>query len=137
MSLHRVSIGLMIGSIVVAAIAAAPGQARTRGHVLSAQGAGGRGFTQSRSITRGPGNVSANRGLQTNSGRGYTSSRGASWADGSYSGGRTTTLNNGSSFGRSTTAINNGDGTTSFTTARTGLNGNGSSVSGTVSRPPQ
>ena len=123
---------------MVAGTAATPASARTRGHSLSVQGSNGRGFTRSRSVAREPGSSSISRNLQTNGGRGYASTRGASWADGSYEGGRTTTLNNGRTFGRSTTATSNGDGSASYSTTRTGIDGQSSTVSGTVSRtPPQ
>jgi hypothetical protein len=121
------------GAALVAA-SALPAQARVHGHVLSMQGRYGHGFVQSRSVSRQPGSGSTTRSLQTDSGRGYVSSRNAQWGDGSYSGGRTTTLNNGTSFGHTTTATANGDGTANYTTTFTRPDGDTGTISGTTRR---
>ncbi len=68
-------------------------------------------------------------------GRGYDTSRDASWGNGKHSGGRTTTTGDGRTAGRSTSATNNGDGTASYNSTVTRLNGNTRTVSGTVPRP--
>ncbi|WP_404710252.1 hypothetical protein [Sphingomonas sp. MMS24-J13] len=126
-------------SAVVATIAwaAMPAEARFHGRAVSVQGSGGRGYVAARSVDRQPGSVSANRSFQTNSGRGVTSTRSGSVADGTYTGGATHTLNNGESFGRSTTATANGDGTASFSTTRNRIDGSSATVSGVVTRAPQ
>ncbi|MEN2789391.1 hypothetical protein ABC974_07135 [Sphingomonas oligophenolica] len=79
-----------------AALSAAPAMARgPHGHVLSIQGANGRGLVQSRSVSRQPGSASVSRSLQTNGGRGYQSSRNASWGNGRYDSSRTVTADDG------------------------------------------
>lgn len=114
---------------------AAPAEARSHGHVRSVQGPLGHGYVQSRSVNRQPGSAAVTRSLQTNSGRGYVSTRNRAVDDGVYTGGRTTVLNDGKSFGRSTTATGNGDGTANYTTSFTGPNGATGSISGTVGQP--
>jgi hypothetical protein len=128
---------ITIAAVGAIALAAMPAEAAFRGRAVSVQGSGGRGYVASRWAVREPGSVSANRSIQTNSGRGVTSSRSRSVADGTYTGGATHTFNNGESFGRSTTAIANGDGTASFSTTRNRIDGTSATVSGTVSRSPR
>ena len=159
--MYKHVLGLTALAASLAAMAT-PVEARSRWHVLSVQGAHGRGLVQSRSVTRHRGSMSASRSLQTNggrgyeasrsreygpghyasdrsvhanNGRGYDTSRNASWGNGSYSGGRTTTTGDGRTAGRSTSAINNGDGTASYNSTVTRLNGNTRTVSGTIPRP--
>jgi hypothetical protein len=129
---------LMLSAAVagLALAAAAPAEAAQRGRTVSVQGAGGRGYVAQRSISRAPGAVAASRGLQTNSGAGAATTRGAAWADGSYTGGATHTLNNGVTFGRSVTATRNDDGSASYSATRTRPSGVTASVSG-VTRVPQ
>lgn len=128
---------ITIGVASAIAFAAMPAEARFHGRAVSVQGPGGRGYVAARSIDREPGSVSVHRGIQTNSGRGISSDRSASFADGTYTGGATHTLNNGASFGRSTTATANDDGTASFSTTRNRIDGSSATVSGTVTRTPQ
>lgn len=136
--MYKQILALVAITVTIAGSVAMPAQARMRGHSVSVHGVNGRGFTRSRSVLRATGGTSVSRGLQTDSGRGYNSVRGTNWADGSYQGGRTTTLNDGRSFGRSTVATNNGDGSASYSTTRIGIDGQSRTVNGTVSRtPPQ
>jgi hypothetical protein len=135
--MFRKSIAVAAGAALAISFASAPAEAGFHGHVVHVQGWGGRGYTSSRSVSRAPSSVSANRSFQANSGRGITSSRNANWGDGSYSGGGTHTLNNGDTFGRTTTATRNGDGSASYSTTRTGIDGQSTIVSGTVSHSPQ
>ena len=109
-------------------------EARVFGRAVMVQVAGGHGYFRSRTVNRTPGSTAVTRDFQSNSGRGMATSRTANWGNGSYSGGATHTLNNGDSFGRSTTATSNGDGTANYTTTHTGINGQTTTVSGTVSR---
>lgn len=140
-----------------------PALARSHGHVVSVQGAHGRGYTRQRMVTRQPGSASFDRSVQTNSGRGYTTSRDrnygpghfdssrslqtndgrgvtasrdAQWGNGSYNGSRQIATNDGRTASRVTTATNNGDGTASYSTTLTGPNGQSRTVSGTASRNP-
>jgi len=160
--MYKHMLGFAALAAALGAASATPAEARQRGHVLSIQGAHGRGLVQTRSVSRQRGSASVNRSLQTNNGRGYQasrsrdygpghyssdrsfhanngrgydSSRDANWGNGSYSGGRTTTTGDGRTAGRSTTATNNGDGTASYNSTVTRLNGNTRTVSGTVPRP--
>lgn len=135
MSKHLILIAAATATIAGAALAT-PAEARQRGGTVSVQGSAGGGYAKQRSVSRQPGSTSVSQGVQTNSGRGYDSTRSATWGDGTYSGGRTTTLNDGTSFSRDTTAVNNGDGTASYVSTRTGRDGTSTSVSGTVSRDP-
>jgi len=134
---HLLSFTAVAATLVGTLGAAAPAEARSRGHSFSVQGSAGRGLTQSRSVSRQAGQTAVGRSVQTNGGYGYNHSRSASWGDGAYSASRGTTFNNGTSVGRTTTAVNNGDGTGSFNSTRNGLNGNSRTVSGTVSGLPQ
>lgn len=108
-------------------------QARFFGRAVSVQGAGGHGFFRSRTVNRQPGHTAVTRDFQTNSGRGMVTSRDANWGNGSYTGGATHTLNNGDTFGRSTSITNNGNGTANYTTTHTGINGQTTTLSGTIS----
>jgi len=136
--MKKFAIALVAGATVAASLAAVPAEAQRRGGSLSIQGSGGRGGTLSRSVNRQPGSTGVTRGIQTNSGRGSTTTRGGSWTNGTYTGGATHTTNNGTTWGRSTTATSNGDGTGSFSSTATGPHGRTGSVSGTVSTtPPQ
>ena len=136
--MKKFAIALIAGATVAASLAAVPAEARHRAGSISIQGSGGRGGTLSRSVHRQPGSTSVSRGIQTNSGRGATTTRGGSWANGTYSGGATHTTNNGTTWGRSTSVTANGNGTGSFSSTATGPRGRNGSVSGTVSTtPPQ
>ena len=84
-----------------------------------------------------PGAASVQKNIQTYGGHGAAHSRNATWGDGLYQGGASHTFNNGASAGRSTTIQDNGDGSISYARARTGLQGQTSTVTGTVQRPPQ
>ncbi|MBN8815224.1 MAG: hypothetical protein J0J06_07230 [Sphingomonas sp.] len=135
--MNKLITALVAGATLVAGIAAIPAEAQRRGGSISVQGSAGRGGTLSRSVNRQPGSSTVTRGIQTNSGRGATTTRGGSWANGTYSGGKTTTLNNGTAFGRSTTATANGNGSGSFSSTVTGPGGQSGTVSGTVTKTPQ
>ena len=134
--MKKLAIALVAGATVAASLAAVPAEAQRRGGSTSIQGSGGRGGTLSRSVDRQPGSTSVTRGIQTNSGRGSTTTRGGSVANGTYSGGATHTTNNGTTWGRSTTATGNGDGSGSFSSTATGPNDRTGTVSGTVSTTP-
>ncbi|WP_448664221.1 hypothetical protein ACG3SL_05965 [Sphingomonas sp. CJ20] len=158
--MHHNVLGLIAIAAATAALSPALADAQVRrGHVLSVQGAGGRGFVQTRSVSRqrgaaqvhrsvqtnngrgyqtsrshtlAPGSYAATRSAQTNDGRGYTTARAANWSEGSYTGSRTTTTNAGTSFGRATSAVANGDGTANYTSTVTGPKGAVRTVSGTT-----
>jgi len=134
--MKKLAIALVAGATVAASLAAVPAEAQRRGGSTSIQGSGGRGGTMSRSVNRQPGSTSVTRGIQTNSGRGSTTTRDGSLANGTYSGGATHTTNNGTTWGRSTTATGNGDGSGSFSSTATGPNDRTGTVSGTVSTTP-
>lgn len=121
--------GLILTSATILAPAA---EARAFGRSASVQGSGGHGFTRYRNVDRRPGSTSVSRDFQTNSGAGMPTTRSANWSNGSYSGGATHTLNNGDTFGRSTTVTNNGNGTATYSTTHTGIDGQSTTVSGTV-----
>ncbi|MFA5970076.1 MAG: hypothetical protein WC816_12650 [Sphingomonas sp.] len=130
-------IATVAGLALATMIAASPADAQRRGGSISVQGSGGHGGTASRSVNRQPGSSSVTRGIQTNSGKGATTTRGGSYSNGTYTGGATHTLNNGQTFGRSTTATANGDGSATISSTATGPNGQSGSVSATVSKTPQ
>jgi len=119
-----------LGLTLAGSIAANSAEAGTRSRSVSAQGAYGYGYNRSRAVTRQPGSTSVNRGIQTNSGRGVSSSRSANWGNGSYQGGVSHTTNNGTSWGRSTSAVRNDDGSVNAVTTRTRPDGS----TGTVTR---
>lgn len=146
---------------LIATALPAPALARAHGHIVRAQGpsggtavqwrgvqrqagetkvrsglqtSNGRGYRGARDTNYGPGHVDSTRSVQANSGRGYTTDRDASWGDGQYTGSKETTLNNGKSFGRETTATANGNGSADHATTFTGPDGNGKTVTGTVTR---
>jgi len=122
------------GVLAISATMMAPAaEARFFGRAVSVQGWGGHGYFRSRSVNRVPGSTAVHRNFQTNSGAGMNTNRTASWGNGSYTGGATHTFNNGESFGRSTTITNNGNGTANYTTVHTGVNGQTTTLSGTIS----
>jgi hypothetical protein len=129
------SISLLAAAIALAGTAT-PAFA-WHGHVTRVEGPFGRGYVHSRSVSRAPGSVSANRNTQTNGGYGMATNRQANWGNGTYNGSATHTLNNGESFGRTTSLTRNGDGTASYTTTHEGVNGQTSTVSGTLGHTPQ
>ena len=120
---------------VLTAMVALPAQAGQHGRFVSVQGARGHGYVHSRNVSRQPGAISVSRGTQTNSGRGVTSNRDATWGDGAYQSGATRTFNNGASVSRSASVVDNGDGSVSYDHSRTGYDGSTRSVSRTVTRP--
>jgi len=125
----------LLAAAIAMAGAAAPAFA-WHGHVTRVEGPFGRGYVHNRSVSRAPGSVSVNRNTQTNGGYGMATNRQANWGNGTYNGSATHTLNNGDSFGRTTSVARNGDGTASFSTTHEGLNGQTSTISGTVGRTP-
>lgn len=133
----RTSLFAAAGLAAALALAAGGAQARVHGHTVSAQGSGGRGFTQYRSVDRTSTGATVNRGIQTNSGRGAETSRSGAYGGGQYNGSSQTTFNNGSAISRSSSVQANGDGSASYGLSRTGVNGQTESVSGTVTRTPQ
>ncbi|RZF61091.1 hypothetical protein EWE75_19405 [Sphingomonas populi] len=134
--MQKIFTAAALGIALAAGSLALPGDAdaRTRAHNISVQGAQGRGYVRQHSVTRQPGYRSASRSLQTNDGRGVTSSRAAGWADGSYSAGAMHTTNTGTSWGRSTSVTKHGDGSYSGSVVRTHADGSTSSRSKTVTR---
>lgn len=133
---------ILAGVAMTASLTAGPADAQRRGGgSISIQGAN-HGGTASRSVDRQSsadhqtGSSTVTRGIQTNSGAGATTTRGGSWANGTYSGGKTTTTNNGTTFGRTTTATGNGNGSGTVSTTATGPNGQSRTVSGTVTKNP-
>lgn len=129
---HFLTLATM-GLALAGSLAATAAEAGQRSRNVSVQGANGHGYNRSRAVTRQPGATSVSRGIQTNSGRGVSSSRTASWGNGSYAGGATHTTNNGTSWGRSTSAVRNEDGSINATTTRTRPDGS----TGTVTRSTQ
>jgi len=124
-------------SSLAALLVALPAEAGQHGHTRVVQGPSGAGYVQSRQVSRQPGAVSVQQNVQTHGGYGAVHSRNAAWADGVYQGGASHTFNNGASASRSTTVQDHGDGSVSYARARTGLQGQTSTVTGTVQRPPQ
>lgn len=122
---------------LAALLVALPAEAGQHGRTRAVQGPYGAGYVQSRQVSRQPGAVSVQKSIQTHGGYGAAHSRNAAWADGLYQGGASHTFNNGASAGRSTTVQDNGDGSISYARARTGFQGQTSTVTGTVQRPPQ
>lgn len=106
---------------------------RARGRTVSVQGANGRGGAITTTAGGSAGSAYRTRSIQTNSGRGATSARSGTYANGVYTGGQATTLNNGTSFGRSTIATVNGGGSADVSSTLTGPRGNSTVVSGTAS----
>jgi hypothetical protein len=118
-------------------LVALPAEAGQHGRTRAVQGPYGGGYVQSRQVSRQAGAVSVQKNIQTYGGYGAAHSRNAAWGDGVYQGGASHTFNNGASASRSTTVHDNGDGSISYARARTGLQGQTSTVTGTVQRPPQ
>jgi hypothetical protein len=126
------ALSLLLGAAGVCA----PASARSHGHVLTAQGAGGRTLVKSRTVERQPGAAHVERSRQGSGGHGATTVRDAQWGDGSFTGGSQTVLNNGKSFGRTTSATANGDGSATYSTTVTGPEGQSRTVTGTAKRNP-
>jgi len=149
----------LLTAALAAAILPAPAMARSHGHVLSVQGAHGRGYTAQRWVSRQPGSASFNRSVQANNGRGYstsrernygpghfdnrrsiqtndgrgaTATRNAQWGDGHYNGSRQVVTNDGRTLSRTTSAYANGDGSVGYATTVAGPNGGTRTVSGTA-----
>lgn len=118
-------------------LVALPAEAGQHGRTRAVQGPYGAGYVQSRQVSRQPGAVSVQKSTQSHGGYGVAHSRNATWGDGLYQGGASHAFNNGASAGRSTTIQDNGDGSISYARARTGLQGQSSTVTGTLQRPPQ
>ncbi|MDO8411107.1 MAG: hypothetical protein Q7S93_13720 [Phenylobacterium sp.] len=121
---------------LAALLVALPAEAGQHGRTRAVQAPSGAGYVQSRQVSRQPGAVGVQQSVQTHGGYGAAHSRNASWADGVYQGGASRTFNNGASASRSTTVQDNGHGSISYARARTGLQGQTSTVTGTVQRPP-
>jgi hypothetical protein len=124
--------GAALAAALMSLAAVGAAQARTHGHTVTAQGAGGRGFTQSRQVNRTGAGASVSRGVQTNGGYGASTTRTSSYGGGQYSGAGQTTFDNGSTISRSSSVQANGDGSADYEASRTGVNGQTRSVSGTI-----
>ncbi|MDP1619301.1 hypothetical protein [Phenylobacterium sp.] len=118
-------------------LVALPAEAGQHGRTRTVQGPFGAGYVQARQVSRQPGAISVQQSVQTHAGYGAAHSRNASWSDGVYQGGASHSFNNGASAGRSTTLQDNGDGSISYARARTGLQGQTSTATGTFQRPPR
>lgn len=111
-------------SAAIALVAASVIPAEARGRFLSVQGISGHGFNAGRMINRSPGSTAVTRGLQTNSGRGFTTTRQTNYGDGSLTNNVTRTYNNGETATRTGAITRNGDGSITGTRSHTGVNGN-------------
>lgn len=118
---------------LMAVAAVAPAQAAGHSRSTSVQGSGGHGYTSSAAVSRVPGATASTRSVQTNAGYGGSSSRTATYGNGAYQGSGGVTLNNGMSTSHNASVQSNGDGTAAYSASRTGLNGQSTTVSGTVS----
>ncbi|WP_304171459.1 hypothetical protein [Phenylobacterium aquaticum] len=118
---------------LLAVAATAPAEAAGHSRSTSVQGSGGHGYTSSAAVSRVPGATASSRSVQTNAGYGGTSSRTATYGNGAYQGSGGVTLNNGMSTSHDASVQANGDGSAAYSASRTGVTGQSTSVSGTVS----
>ena len=93
------------------------------GRILSAQGWRG-GFVAGRTVNRVPGSTTVHRGVQTDSGRGFATTRQTNYGDGTRTNTVTRTYNNGETATRTGTVTHNPDGSVSRETTHTGVDGN-------------
>lgn len=109
-------------------------EAAGHGRYVSVQGSHGRGFVAHRSISRSPGMATVNRGIETNSGRGSTTTRTTSHGDGSLTNQVTRTYNNGQTASRTGSITKNGNGSVTLARSHTGVAGNTQSGWSTIYR---
>jgi hypothetical protein len=121
-------------SAALVLVAASILPAEARGRFLSVQGVRGHGFTAGRVIARTPGSTMVTRGLQTNSGRGFTTTRQTHYGDGSLTNNVTRTYNNGQTATRTGAITRNDDGSITRSRSHTGVNGNTQSGWNTIYR---
>jgi|GEM_PF-2214342 len=93
------------------------------GRFLSVQGQRA-GFSAGRTVNRMPGSTTVHRGVQTDSGRGFETTRQTNYGDGSRANTVTRTYNNGETATRTGTAARNPDGSVTREMTHTGVDGN-------------
>jgi hypothetical protein len=93
------------------------------GRFLSAQGWRG-GFTAGRTVNRVPGSTTVHRGVQTDSGRGFLTTRQTNYGDGNRTNTVTRAYNNGETATRTGTVTHNPDGSVTREASHTGVDGN-------------
>lgn len=101
---------------------------------VTAQGAGGRGYSKDVERNCAAGACSGHRSVQTNQGYGWTTDHSRACANGSCNGSTTVHANNGNSWTRDRGVTTNGDGTARWYSNTSGPNGS-VSRNGTVNRP--
>ena len=104
------------------------------GRFLSVQGAHGRGFVAGRTVNRTPGSTTATRGVQTDSGRGFETTRQTTYGSGSVNNTVTRTYNNGETATRTGSVTRNPDGSVTAERSHTGVDGNTQSGWNTIYR---
>jgi hypothetical protein len=110
--------------LAVALGTAQPAEAASHGRYVSVQGPRGRGFSAHRGISRSPGTATATRGIQTNSGHGFETTRTTSHGDGSLTNQVTRTYDDGQTASRTGSITRNSDGSVTATRSHTGVAGN-------------
>jgi len=93
------------------------------GRFVSVQGWRG-GFAAGRTINRVPGSTTATRGVQTDGGRGFLTTRQTSYGNGSANNTVTRTYNNGETATRTGSVTHNPDGSVTRERSHTGVDGN-------------
>jgi hypothetical protein len=93
------------------------------GRFLSVQGWRG-GFVAGRTVNRAPGSTTVHRGVQTDSGHGFATTRQTNYGDASRSNTVTRTYDNGETATRTGTATRNPDGSVTREATHTGVDGN-------------
>lgn len=119
-------------AVLLTAAISAPANAAGHSRSTSVQGSGGHGYTSSAAVSRVPGATASSRSVQTNGGYGGTSTRAATYGNGAYQSSGGVTLNNGMSTSRNASVEANGDGSADYSASRTGVTGQTTTVSGTV-----
>jgi hypothetical protein len=93
------------------------------GRVVSVQGWRG-GFAAGRTINRTPGSTTATRGLQTDGGHGFLTTRQTNYGNGNINNTVTRTYNNGEMAMRTGSVTHNPDGSVTRERSHTGVDGN-------------
>ena len=125
---------LALGALVAGLATAQAADAAVRGGFRSVQGPRGHGYIAQRSVNRVPGATTANRSLQTNSGRGFDTTRQTTYGDGALTNQVDRTYNNGATASRTGSVVKTGDGSVSIDRSHTGVAGNTQSEWSTIYR---
>ena len=128
------TLSVLAATAVLAVLGSVQPALAFHGRFLSVQGARGHGFVAGRTINRAPGSTTATRGIQTNGGRGFETTRQTNYGNGSLNNTVTRTYNNDETASRTGSITRNPDGSVTETRSHTGVDGNTQSGWNTIYR---